>query len=189
MHPKTFAMAAIFGLTALPALAQTHSAMHHHATDANGALIHDEINMPGLIGENTTDDEVDALKELFINHQGITRTVENLPNGIRTVTEAEDEVLRDAIVNHVASMINRVEDGFDPRIPIQSPTLDLLFAKPELITTEIEFTETGVIVVQTSDDAAMVEALQTHAGEVSDLAARGMVAVHETMMKAHHGTK
>jgi hypothetical protein len=160
--------------------------MHTHDTDSNGALIHDEVNMPGLIGEHTTADEVDALKELFINHSGITRTVENLPNGIRTVTEAEDSVLRDAIVNHVASMIYRVEDGLDPRIPIQSPTLDLLFEKPELITTNIEFTDKGVIVVQTSDDPEMVTTLQTHAGEVSDLAARGMVAVHETMMKAHH---
>lgn len=186
MSFKCLISSVVLSLTALPALAQSHDGMHTHMTDANGALIHDEVNMPGLIGENTTADEVDALKELFINHKGITRTVENLPNGIRTVTTAQNEVLRDAIVNHVASMIYRVEDGLDPRIPIQSPTLDLLFEKPELITTDIEFTETGVIVVQTSDDADMVEALQTHAGEVSDLAERGMVAVHETMMKSHH---
>lgn len=179
-------LAIVLCLCANATTAQNHSGMHTHQSDAEGALIHDEVNMPGLIGENTTADEVDALKELFINHKGIARTVENLPNGIRTVTTAEDDVLRDAIVNHVASMIYRVEDGLDPRIPIQSPTLDLLFEKPELITTDIEFADMGVIVVQTSDDPEMVTALQTHAGEVSDLAARGMIAVHETMMKAHH---
>ncbi|MEM5475235.1 hypothetical protein [Pacificibacter sp. AS14] len=154
--------------------------------DSSGTFIHDEVNMPGLIGETTTPDEVDALKELFINHKDLKRTVENLPNGIRTVTTTGNPVLLDALVNHVASMIYRVEDGLDPRIPIQSPTLDLLFEQPEWITTDIEFTDTGVIVVQTSEAPEMIAALQTHAGEVSDLAARGMVAVHETMMKAHH---
>ena len=47
--------------------------------------------------------------------------------------------------------------------------------------------ENGVIVTQTSDKSDVVAALQKHAGEVSDLAKRGMVAVHEQMMKAHHG--
>jgi hypothetical protein len=37
--------------------------------------------------------------------------------------------------------------------------------------------------VQTSTDASAVKALQDHAGEVSNLARRGMVAVHEAMMK------
>jgi len=47
--------------------------------------------------------------------------------------------------------------------------------------------ENGVIVTQTSDNGDVVAALQKHASEVSDLAERGMVAVHEQMMKAHHG--
>lgn len=47
--------------------------------------------------------------------------------------------------------------------------------------------ENGVIVTQTSDNGDVVAALQKRASEVSDLAARGMVAVHEQMMKAHHG--
>ena len=47
--------------------------------------------------------------------------------------------------------------------------------------------ENGVIVTQTSANGDVVVALQKHVGEVSDLAERGMVAVHEQMMKAHHG--
>ena len=43
--------------------------------------------------------------------------------------------------------------------------------------------ENGVIVTQTSDNGDVVAALQKHAGEVSDLAARGMVAVHEQMIR------
>ena len=47
--------------------------------------------------------------------------------------------------------------------------------------------ENGVIVTQTSDNGDVVASLQKRASEVSDLAARGMVVVHEQMMKAHHG--
>ena len=44
-------------------------------------------------------------------------------------------------------------------------------------------TDEGIVVVQTSDDPDVVKALQTHAGEVSDMVERGMEAVHESMMK------
>ena len=44
-------------------------------------------------------------------------------------------------------------------------------------------TDEGIVVVQTSDDPEMVEALHTHAAEVSAMADRGMQAVHEMMMQ------
>ena len=50
----------------------------------------------------------------------------------------------------------------------------------------IEYTDHGLIVIQTSDDQEVIDALHKHAIEVSDLAARGMVAVHEQMMSSHH---
>ena len=92
----------------------------------------------------------------------------------------------EALFNHAAGMIARVDESRDPQIPIQSPTLDYLFAHPDRITTDIEPTDNGLIVIQTSDDPKMVEALQTHAAEVSDLAARGMQSVHEAMSQRHH---
>lgn len=80
-------------------------------------------------------------------------------------------------------MINRVEEGDDPKIFIQSPTLDILFERRDQIKTEIETTEEGIVVVQTSDDLEVVKALHIHAAEVTDMANRGMQAVHESMMK------
>ena len=67
-----------------------------------------------------------------------------------------------------------------------------LFQQHPAITRDVKniengIVENGVIVTQTSDNGDVVAALQKHASEVSDLAARGMVAVHEQMMKAHHG--
>jgi len=41
-------------------------------------------------------------------------------------------------------------------------------------------------VTQTSDDAEVVAALHKHAAEVSDMALRGMDAVHDRMMSQNH---
>ena len=158
---------------------------HHHGEGHDGG--HDEVNMPGLNGKDTTSDEVNDLKTLFQNHEGITRSVVLLPNGIKTITEATDETLRDAIVNHVTMMVTRLEEGRNPEVMIQSPTLDKLFAVYQDIETTIEMIEMGVAVVQTSTNPEAVRLLQTHAAEVSDMAARGMEAVHERMMRSGDG--
>jgi len=164
---------------------------HGHTMDKGHTMakghkdgMHDEVNMPGLHGKDTTDDEVNDLKALFVNHKLLDRRIEPLPNGIRTITETDDETLRAALVNHVSMMLTRIEDGRNPHVMIQSPTLDKLFAVHDKINTEIEMTDRGIAVVQTSNDNAVVAALQTHAAEVSDMAARGMEAVHERMRQS-----
>jgi hypothetical protein len=146
---------------------------------------HDHVNMPGLQGVDTTDVEVSDLKTIFINHMKIDRVVENLPNGIRTVTESDDKDLRESIVTHVAFMVTRLEEGRNPQVMIQSPTLNLLFDRYDEIDTVIEMTDLGIEVVQTSDNDEVVALLQKHAAEVSDMSKRGMAAVHERMMNSN----
>jgi hypothetical protein len=143
---------------------------------------HDETNMPGLQGENATPEESADLAVLFNNFDTITREVENLPNGIRTVTRSSDAVVMDALVNHSVGMIDRVGQLDDPKILIQSPTLDIFFLQGEDIVSEVSIEDEGLIVVQTSENPQIVEALQVHAAEVSAMADRGMQAVHEMMM-------
>jgi hypothetical protein len=144
---------------------------------------HDEVNMPGLQGKDTTDQEVNDLKEIFRSHKGIIRVVSNLENGIVTTTEAENEILKEAIVSHVTMMVTRLQEGKNPEVMIQSPTLDALFDVYEEIDTEIELTDMGIKVIQTSTNPEVIKLLQKHAAEVSDMSKRGMVAVHERMMK------
>ncbi len=171
-----------------------HTAMHeaHHGMQSanqhhkGGQHIHDEVNMPGLQGKDTTKQEVSDLKEIFRSHKGITRDVTNIPNGIITTTEAEDETLREAIVSHVSMMVTRLEEGKNPEVIIQSPTLDALFEVYDEIDTEIELTDIGVKVIQTSANPEVVDLLQTHAAEVSDMSKRGMQAVHERMAGSSH---
>lgn len=159
------------------------SSHQHHKGEQHR---HDEVNMPGLQGKDTTEQEVNDLKEIFRSHKGIRRDVSNISNGIITTTEAEDETLREAIVSHVTMMVTRLQEGKNPEVIIQSPTLDALFDVYEEIDTEIELTDIGVKVIQTSANPDVVKLLQTHAAEVSDMSERGMQAVHERMAGSHH---
>jgi hypothetical protein len=155
--------------------------MHQHG--AGGMMAHDEVTMPGLRGEDASAGESAELAVMFRNFQTLQREVETLPNGIRTRTFSTDPEVMAVLVSHVVGMIDRVEEGRDPKVFIQSPTLDIFFARPDAITTDIDIRDDGIHVTQTSDDPEMVEALHVHAAEVSAMAERGMQAVHEMMAK------
>jgi hypothetical protein len=161
--------------------------MSHHMGGHEGMQggMHDEANMPGLRGENATDQETAELAAMFRNFETITREVENLPKGIRTVTRSSDPEVMDQLTSHVIGMIDRVETMDDPKIFIQSPTLDIFFAQGDQLTTEIDLTDDGIIVVQTTENPELVRALHEHAAEVTAMSDRGMAAVHE-MMQGNH---
>lgn len=158
-----------------------HGAMHDHMHGAGG-MGHDETNMPGLRGLNATPEESAELAVLFGNFQTLSREVTLLPDGIRTVTRSSDPAVMAALVSHTTGMIARVDRGDDPQIMIQSPTLDIFFERGAAITSDISVTEAGIVVTRTSTNPEVVAALHTHASEVSDMAARGMDAVHDMMM-------
>lgn len=165
---------------ALAQMAGHGHGMHQHG--AGGMMGHDMTNMPGLRGLDATPEESAELAVMFQNFTAISRTVENLPDGIRTVTGSSDPMVMDALSAHVAGMIARVEQGRDPQIFIQSPTLDIFFARGDRLETVIDYTDAGIVVTQTSTDPELVAALQAHAAEVTAMADRGMAAVHEMMM-------
>lgn len=158
-----------------------HSSMHdRHSTNGMG---HDIKNMPGLRGANASQAESDELAVMFEKFDTISREVTNLPNGIRTVTRSSDEAVMAVLVSHIIGMIDRVERGDDPQIFIQSPTLDILFLNGAEMQSQIDVTDEGIVVVRTSTDPDVVAALHIHAAEISDMADRGMQAVHEAMMQ------
>lgn len=168
---------------AAPTLVSPAHAQQSHGMHGHGSGGHDMKGMPGLRGTDASPEESAELADMFNNFRQIERTVENLPNGIRTVTHSDNEELMAVLVSHVVGMITRIEEGRDPGVFIQSPTLDILFERNDRIENSVEVTDAGVVVTQTSDDPEVVEALQIHAAEVTDMADRGMHAVHEMMMK------
>ena len=145
---------------------------------------------PGTMGmaqDAATQSQLQVIHSLLVNHDRVTRTVTNLPDGIRTVTESNDPELAAQIKTHVTDMGRRVSAGDDPGLPIESEALHAIFRDKDKIRTSYETTANGVAVVQTSDDAKTVAALQTHAAEMTDLVQGGMAALQTAMMKNHVG--
>jgi hypothetical protein len=139
--------------------------------------------MMGMPHDSATMAQMGVIHQLVANHERITRTVTNLTDGIRTVTESADPKLAGLIRDHVATMDQRVGMGDDPALPMESPALRTIFRGRDKIRTTTTATPTGIVVVQTSSDSAIAIALQQHAAEVTDLVQRGMAAMHEAMVK------
>src|SRR5690242_17887447 len=62
--------------------------------------------------------EMGAIHELMVNHDRINRTVTNLTDGIRTVTESDDPQIATIIKDHVLGMDRHVSAGNDPGLPM-----------------------------------------------------------------------
>lgn len=127
--------------------------------------------------------DMGVIHQLMVHHDRITRTVTNLHDGVRTVTESDDPQLAKLIQEHVGSMAEHVGAQEDPGMPMESADAHAILKNGDKIETKTEITETGAMVVQTSTDAEMVAALQRHAAEVTDLVKGGMAAKHSEMMK------
>ena len=168
------------GLVGAYAIAQHGPGFGHGPMGMGHGMGH---GMMGMGPGTATATERQELHDMFMQHDRIRRTVTNLPDGIRTQTESDDPDLARTLVSHVAGMMKRVEEGRDPRLPIQSPALAVIFRNRDKIKTTLEPTAKGIAVTQTSADAETVAALQKHAADVTDLVNRGMAAAHETMMR------
>jgi hypothetical protein len=156
----------------------------------HGGMMRDGMMGPGMMGvagDSTTMQQLGVIHSLFMNHDRITRTVTNLPNGIRTVTESDDPQMAALLKTHVGDMMERVVAGDDPGLPIESDALHSIFRDKDKIRTSTETTANGVIVVQTSDDPKVVAELQEHAAEVTKFAQDGMAALHVAMNRKFGG--
>ena len=136
-------------------------------------------------GDGAAAADMTLVHQMLANHEQITRTVTNLPDGIRTVTESTDPQVAQAIQAHVASMNQRLADGRE--FNLFSKTIPVLFENRDKIRTAAVVTAQGTTVTQTSTDPAVVAALQAHAVEVSELARDGMVAMRRGAMAAMAG--
>ncbi len=143
--------------------------------------------MMGMAHDSATMAQLRVIHTLFVSHDRIKRTVTNLTNGIRTVTESDDPAIAQLLKTHVADMMKRVGAGDDPGLPIESSALHSIFRDKDNIRTTVETTANGIVVAQISDDPKTVAALQEHAAQVTDFAQEGMAALHTAMMKNFGG--
>ena len=130
-------------------------------------------------GDASFHDDMQLVRAMLFDHEKIKRSVTNLPDGIRTVTESDDPGVARSINAHVARMEKRLNEG--RLFNLFSPTLPVLFENKDKIKTVVKMTDKGSTVTQTSADPKVVAALQAHAVEVSELARDGMAAMMRNM--------
>jgi hypothetical protein len=158
-----------------------HQGGMHQGEMGRGAMDRTRHHLEMGGGDAAFAADMDIIHELLMNHDAITRTVVHLPDGIQTFTESPHPEIAGLIVAHVASMERRLEAG--EVFNLFSHTLPAIFENYDRIHSEFEYTERGVAVVQTSDDPALVEALQGHAEEVTEMVDEGMVVMMRGMMQ------
>jgi hypothetical protein len=119
----------------------------------------------GHAGDSQHDKDHQDFFFLIEHRDSIRRTVKNIPNGIESLTESDVAEVADMIQVHVEAMYDRVENG-NP-IRMRDPIFRAIFANADKIKMNVEHTEHGVRVTETSTDAYVVKLLQEHAKVVS----------------------
>jgi len=125
-----------------------------------------------MMGDGTPAD-MSTYMELFSRHAELRRTVQLIPGGVRTVTEADDPALAAQLQAHVASMYARLNQGAE--VSCMSSSLPALFRNSRRYRRSLTSTARGV--VETSDDPRITAAIRSHAAEVTGFVDDGMPAM------------
>ena len=99
------------------------------------------------------------------HREEIKRSVTNLPDGVSTVTEADNPDIAAAIQKHVAAMARRVEEGRPIRM--RDPLFAAVFRNATKININYKTTDKGIEVKETSDEPAVASLIRAHAEVVS----------------------
>lgn len=118
--------------------------------------------------------------QMFHRHNEITRTVEDIPGGVRTTTQSASPNLAAQLQAHVSSMYTQLDRGVE--VMCMSDSLPTLFRHANGYRRQLTITPTGVTVEETSDDPALTDAIRAHAQEVTGFVRDGMPAAMRGMM-------
>ncbi len=104
------------------------------------------------------------------------RTVEEIPGGIRAVTESDSPQVTALIQSHVPTMYRRIQNRQGIPIIMMSSTLPAMAQNPNRYHRQLQITSKGIVVTETSNDPEMVAIIREHAREVDRFVAEGMPA-------------
>ena len=121
-----------------------------------------------------------AYMDMFRRHTQISRSVEVIPGGVRTITESDVPELAAQLQAHVSSMYSRLAEGRE--VWCMSASLPTLFRNAGGYQRTLTFTATGVIAEETAQDPTVVRAIRDHAAEVTGFVSDGMPAMMQDMM-------
>ncbi len=114
---------------------------------------------------------------LLAHGDEIRRTVEELPDGVETLTESDDPEVADQIRAHVRSMYARLEEGRP--IHRRDPLFAEIFRHADDIDMTMEPTDKGIRVREASTDPYVVKLIQSHAKVVSAFITNGMAEMRK----------
>ncbi len=132
----------------------------------------------GMMGASPAD--MSLYMDMFNRHTEITRTVEEIPGGIRTTTQSDAPDLAAKLHAHVSSMYSHVDHGSE--VMCMSQSLPTLFRNAGGYRRQLTLTPTGVIAEETADDPALTQAIRAHALEVTGFVRDGMPPMMRGMM-------
>jgi hypothetical protein len=118
--------------------------------------------------------------QMFHRHNEITRTVEEIPGGVRTTTQSDSPDLAAQLQAHVSSMYAQLDRGAE--VMCMSDSLPTLFRNANGYRRQLTYTPTGVITEETSEDPALTQAIRGHAQEVTGFVRDGMPWAMRGMM-------
>lgn len=140
----------------------------------------------GMMGSATSAD-MSTYMNLFNRHTEIRRTVEEIPGGVRTITESDDPALRAQLQAHVSAMYQHVNQ--EQEVTCMSSSLPTLFRNSTGYRRQLSMTPLGVSVTETSSDPRLTEAIRDHAKEVSGFVRDGMPAMMRGLMSTPSPTR
>ena len=123
-------------------------------------------------------DDIQLYMDMFARHNEISRTVEEMPGGVRTTTESNSPDLAAQLETHVSSMYAHLGDGADVHEPDPADPLP----QRERVPSPTHSYPAGVIAEETSDDPNLTEVIRAHAREVTGFVTEGMPAMMDGMM-------
>ena len=119
-------------------------------------------------------DEHNAIFNLLSWHNTITRTIEEIPNGVHTRTTTTKPELVETLRTHVRQMVRRLERQQPVRL--WDPVFRNVFANADEITVSFKDVEGGIEVMETSNDPLVVMMIRAHAAKVSSFVDHGHAA-------------
>ena len=129
---------------------------------------------------DVTQVDMSGYMDLFSRHTQLHRTVQLIPGGVRTSTEADAPDLVAQLQAHVASMYTHLNQGAE--VSCMSSSLPVLFRNSGRYRRSLTNTTKGVAVEETSDDPRITVAIRSHAAEVTGFVRDGMPAMMAGMM-------
>jgi hypothetical protein len=130
-----------------------------------------------MAGDSAHQEDMALFHFLLDHREEIRRSVEELPDGVETLTESDDAEIAGKIREHVRAMYSRLEEGRP--IHARDPLFAEIFRHADKIEMTMENTEGGLRVRETSTDPYVAKLIKSHAEVVSRFLANGRAEMHK----------